>query len=45
MSGAAVEQRDAADKAHGGWKTSKAVYLHLSGALQLISVLCSQGAP
>jgi hypothetical protein len=31
-----VEQGDAADEAHGGWKDSKVAYLHLKSASQLI---------
>ena len=32
----AVEQADAADEPHGGWKDSKVAYLHLKSASQLI---------
>ena len=33
---AAVQQADAADEAHGGWKVSKVAYLHLKSVSQLI---------
>ena len=35
--GAAAQQGDAADEAHGSWKDSKVSYLHLRGASQLIA--------
>jgi hypothetical protein len=36
MIAGAVEQADAADEPHGGWKDSKVAYLHLKSGSQLI---------
>jgi hypothetical protein len=33
---AVVQQADAADEPHGGWKDSKVAYLHLKSGSQLI---------